>query len=83
MFLLLITHTSLVRAYKRADLSLLAPFEFLNLVFASILGWYVFQESLDVWTIVGGIIIFLAALVATLSKPKSSGVDDLKWAPER
>ena len=81
--LIVLTHTCLVRAYKLADLSLLAPFEFLNLVFASLLGWMFFSEVVDFWTIFGGCIIFGSALVATLSKPKSDSVDDLKWAPER
>ncbi len=66
--LVVMIHTFLIRAYKLADLSTLAPFEFMNLVFASCIGWVMFDELIDTWTLFGGIIIFSSALLSTLSK---------------
>jgi drug/metabolite transporter (DMT)-like permease len=50
-------HYTLTRAMQSAELSVLQPFSFLQLVWASLLGLYVFGEVPDIWTWIGGAII--------------------------
>jgi drug/metabolite transporter (DMT)-like permease len=50
-------HYALTKAFECADLTMLQPFTFLQLVWAALLGFYVFNEVPDLWTWIGGAII--------------------------
>jgi drug/metabolite transporter (DMT)-like permease len=50
-------HFSLTQAFRATEITVTQPFSFLQLVWATLLGFYVFDESPDVWTWVGGAII--------------------------
>jgi drug/metabolite transporter (DMT)-like permease len=50
-------HYTLTRAFTLAELTMLQPFTFLQLVWAALLGFYAFGEVPDLWTWVGGSII--------------------------
>jgi drug/metabolite transporter (DMT)-like permease len=50
-------HYTLTRAFACAPLTATQPISFLQLVWASLLGYFVFGESLDPWVILGGGII--------------------------
>jgi drug/metabolite transporter (DMT)-like permease len=50
-------HYTMTRAMALAEISLLQPFTFLQLVWASLLGLAVFGEVPDFWTVVGGLVI--------------------------
>lgn len=54
-------HYTLTRAMRLAELTLLQPFSFLQLVWASLLGLVAFGEVPDAWTWVGAAIIVGAA----------------------
>ncbi|MYJ97110.1 MAG: DMT family transporter [Proteobacteria bacterium] len=54
-------HYTLTRAMRLAELTMLQPFMFLQLVWASLLGFAAFGEVPDVWTWVGGAVIVAAA----------------------
>lgn len=54
-------HYTLIRAMSLAEITLLQPFSFLQLVWASLLGLALFGEVPDVWTLAGGAIIVGAA----------------------
>ena len=50
-------HYTFTRAMQTVELTVLQPFSFLQLVWATLLGFYVFSEVPDVWTLTGGAII--------------------------
>ena len=54
-------HYTLTRAMHLAELTMLQPFMFLQLVWASLLGLVAFGEVPDVWTWTGGAVIVAAA----------------------
>lgn len=63
----------LVRALATADASAVMPFDFSRLIFASVLGWLMFNEIPDGWTIVGGAVVvattvYIARREAQLSR---------------
>jgi drug/metabolite transporter (DMT)-like permease len=49
-----------VQAFREADVSAVLPFDFTKLIWASVIGYVMFFETPDVWTWVGGIMIFTA-----------------------
>ncbi|MGH6718930.1 MAG: DMT family transporter [Alphaproteobacteria bacterium] len=52
-----IGHLALIRAYHLAPASLLAPFTYFSIVFATVLGFLVFDALPDKWTLVGAVIV--------------------------
>lgn len=60
-----IGHVCLMRGFASVDASLEATFEFSRLPFAALVGWYVFSERPDGWTILGALIIFSSAIYIT------------------
>lgn len=66
MMLLGITSVGLQRSFNRGmaatDATFALPFNFSRLLWAALLGWLVFAEFPDVWTWVGGSVIFVASV---------------------
>jgi drug/metabolite transporter (DMT)-like permease len=57
-----IAHFSVARALAAADASASAPFEFVRLPFAALIGFVCFGEVTDVWTWVGAAIIAVSSI---------------------
>ena len=55
-------HWLLILAHKRAPASIVAPFFYAQLLWATLLGWIVFSEIPDRWTLVGGAIVMGSGL---------------------
>ncbi len=51
------SHLAMTHALKLAELTVTQPVEFLQLVWATLLGLYIFNEVPDIWTWVGGAVI--------------------------
>ena len=60
-----IVHLCINTAYKLTDLSVLQPVNFSRLLIASFFGFLIFDEIPDIWTIIGGLIIFSYILIIT------------------
>jgi len=65
-----ILHLTLNHAFKLVDVSMTQPYSFLNLVFASIIGYFVFDEIPDLYTWIGAIIIFTGVLIISYREMK-------------
>ena len=50
-------HWMLILAHRRAPASVVAPFFYAQLLWATLLGWLVFGEVPDRWTLIGGAIV--------------------------
>jgi len=61
-----IFHLTLYQAYKLADVSLVQPYSFLVLVFASIMGYFVFGEIPDIYTWIGTSVIFIGVIIISI-----------------
>ena len=55
-------HWLLILAHRRAPASVLAPFFYVQLLWATALGFLVFGETPDRWTLVGGAIVMASGL---------------------
>jgi len=64
------SHWSRAQAYKSADITALLPIDFTALVWAAAFGYIIFGEIADVWTWVGGIVIFASTMYITYRERK-------------
>ena len=61
----LIAHLCLVQSLKIADTTFVMPFQYLKLIWASIIGYYIFFEIPNLWTWIGGTVLFIAVIYIT------------------
>jgi len=54
-------HFTMTQAFRAAEITVTQPVSFLQLVWASLLGMYLFGEQPDVWTWIGGGVIVASA----------------------
>ena len=60
-----ILHLCINNAYKLADLSIIQPVWFTQLIFASLLGFVIFGSLPDLFTWIGAILVFTSVLIIT------------------
>lgn len=66
-------HFLYTAAYRHSSASLLAPMNYLQLIWAGLLGWLVFKHVPDTLSMVGmGVIIISGAIIAIKSRPIKS-----------
>ena len=58
-------HYAMTRAFAAAPLTVTQPVTFLQLIWASLLGWLVFGEAVDIWVLVGGALMIGAITFIT------------------
>ncbi|MGQ0558944.1 MAG: DMT family transporter [Sphingosinicella sp.] len=56
-------------AYARAEAQHLAPVEYSSFVWAALLGWLIFAEPVQPWTLAGAAMIVIACLIAATRRP--------------
>jgi len=61
----LLSHWCLAQAFKMSDTTFVMPLQFTKLIWASLIGLFIFAEQPDIWTWVGGIIIFISVVYIT------------------
>jgi len=74
-------HYTMTRAMQAAPLTVIQPFSFLQLVWATLLGLYAFGEAPDFWTWVGAGIIVSSATYIAHRETVRRGRADLKPGP--
>jgi drug/metabolite transporter (DMT)-like permease len=60
------------RAFTTGDVGSIAPFDFTRLPFVIAIGFVVFSELPDIWTIIGGTVIFCASVFAGQTESRRS-----------
>ncbi len=65
-----ISHISINHAFKLVDVSMTQPFSFISLIIASFYGYILFDESPDIYTWLGAIIIFIGIMIITIRELK-------------
>ena len=68
--LALLAEFCLVHGYRCAAASLLAPFQYIQMLWATLLGWVVFNSLPDVWTSIGAALIIGAGLYIWLREAR-------------
>lgn len=58
-------HFTMTLAFAAAPITVTQPVTFLQLVWAVLLGWLVFDENIDIWVVTGGLVIICSISVIT------------------
>ena len=61
----LLSHWCLAQAFKLSDTTFVMPLQFTKLIWASLIGLFIFAEEPDLWTWIGGVIIFISVVYIT------------------
>ena len=61
----LLSHWCLAQAFKMSDTTFVMPLQFTKLIWASLIGLFIFSEQPDIWTWIGGFIIFISVVYIT------------------
>ena len=61
-----VSHLIVIHAFKAANASMLAPFQYPMIIWATLYGYYVFDDVPDAWTIAGAIIIIASGFYVWL-----------------
>lgn len=62
----------MIAAYRRAPAIIVAPMQYSQMIWAIIFGYFLFDESIDLWTGVGAIVIIAAGVYIVLREDKPS-----------
>lgn len=65
-------HFLLTRAFRLAPASTLSPFQYVQLVWATLLGWLVFDQLPDKLSLAGGLVIAASGLAIALDERRSA-----------
>ena len=63
-------HYSFARAFSYADAMVVIPMDFLRLPLAAIVGWFLYAEGLDIFVMVGAVIMFSGNFINILAEKK-------------
>jgi drug/metabolite transporter (DMT)-like permease len=63
-----LAHFSLSIAYGKTDLTTLQPFDFSRLIFISLIAYFAFGELVDIYMVIGSVIIILTSIYLTSGK---------------
>ena len=63
-------HYSFARAFALADAMVVIPMDFLRLPLAAIMGWILYQEGLDIFVIIGAVIMFSGNFINIFAEKK-------------
>lgn len=58
-------HFCMNKAYGSCDLTIVLPFDFLRLLFTSVIAYFLFRELPDAWTYVGALVILGSAVAVS------------------
>ena len=53
----------ITEAYRNSDVSLVTPIKYLNLIFAILFGYLIFNEIPNILTILGSILITISSII--------------------
>ncbi len=57
-------------SFKAAELTTVLPLDFTKLIWASLIGYLIFAQMLDIWVLVGGTVIFAAATYISIREAR-------------
>ncbi len=66
---------AMTRGFAAADVSVVLPIDFTRLLFAAVIGFALFGEEPEIWTWIGGTVIFASTIFLARgeAKPRPPG----------
>jgi len=69
-------HLAIAQGFKEAEASAIIPADFTRLAWAAVLGFLVFDEVPDIWTISGASVIFASTTFIAYREAQSRKIED-------
>jgi uncharacterized membrane protein len=66
------SHFCLSNAFRAGDASVVVPLDFMRLPLIALIGYFAYREPLDIWVVVGALIVFMGTLL-NLKSAATSG----------
>jgi len=60
----------ITEAYRKSEISLITPIKYLNLIFAIVFGYYLFNEVPEVSTLIGSVLIIVSTVIIFIRERK-------------
>lgn len=71
-----LAHIFLAIGYTRAAADSLCPWEYTTIVFAALIGWFAWHEGLDIFMVLGGVLVAFSGVTATRWRLRSKGIPE-------
>jgi drug/metabolite transporter (DMT)-like permease len=78
-----LSHWLMIEAFQRAPASTLAPFTYTQIVWGSLVGWVVFNDTPEASTFLGGAVIIACGLFVLFDERRSQAPAQLSTGSER
>ena len=76
-----LAHIAMAQAFREAEATVVLPLDFTRLIWASLLGFFIFAEIPTLWTWIGGTVIFVSSIYIAFREAKLKGGDRPPKAP--
>lgn len=63
-------HITMTLAFRAAPITVTQPVTFLQLIWATMLGYFIFGEGIDAYVVTGGLVVIAAVLVITIREAR-------------
>lgn len=67
-----LAHMFITLSYEQAEASLLAPFAFTEIIMATLVGWWFFNDLPDRWTLLGVAVLIASAIYISLREHRTA-----------
>lgn len=71
-----LTHEAISKAYQNAKLSDVQPFDFTRLIFTAIISYVIFGQIIDIWVIIGSLVILFGVILVLPKKRAVIEIDE-------
>jgi drug/metabolite transporter (DMT)-like permease len=68
----------MTKAFMHTNTALVAPFQYVGAIYALLSGWFVFNEQLEIWSLLGIVLVLMGVVLGTVFRSKQPLVSETK-----
>lgn len=65
-----IAQVLMTKAFMHTNTALVAPFQYVGAIYALLSGWFVFNEQLEIWSLLGIVLVLMGVVLGTVFRSK-------------
>lgn len=73
-----IAQVLMTKAFMHTNTALVAPFQYVGAIYALLSGWFVFNEQLEIWSLLGIVLVLMGVVLGTVFRSKQPLVSETK-----
>lgn len=67
-----IAQVLMTKAFMHTNTALVAPFQYVGAIYALLSGWFVFNEQLEIWSLLGIVLVLMGVVLGTVFRSKQT-----------